>query len=204
MAQGKRHQREHLAYLTARILAQDGSLDFAQAKRKAARQAGITNPQHLPDNREIEEALRSWQSLYQQDELPLRRKALRTLALRVMNNLQAFNPYLVGSVLNGNPGPHSDINIQLFSDQQKEFEMLLLNQRIQFDGQTKLVKLGDRTFSAALYSFTQEGVMINLQLLPENAERISPKSADKRALERARISQLEELIHQEDFSISAA
>ncbi|MCC6068719.1 hypothetical protein LHV13_05970 [Ferrovum sp. PN-J185] len=194
MAQGKRQQRERLAYLAARLLAEDGSIDFAHAKRKAARQAGITNPQYLPDNREIEEALRSWQSLYQQDELPLRRLYLRRIALAVMQDFLAFNPYLVGSVLNGYPGPHSDINIHIFSDQQKEFEMVLLNLGIDFTSETKSVKLGDRTFLAEQYSFYQEGVVINLLLLPENAERISPKAPDKRALERARINQLKELI----------
>ena len=204
MAQAKRQQRDYIAYLAARILAQDGSLDFAQAKRKAARQAGVTNPHNLPDNREIEDALRSWQSLYQQDELPMRRLSLRRIALAVMNNFLAFNPYLVGSVLNGNPGPHSDINIHIFSDQQKEFEMTLVNLGIDFASQSKAVKLGDRTFMAELYSFYQEGVVINLLLLPQNAERIAPKSNDKRALDRARVGQLKELIDQEDLSISAA
>ena len=204
MAQGKRQQREHIAYLAARILAQDGSLDFAHAKRKAARQAGVTNPQHLPDNREIEEALRSWQSLYQQEELPLRRLSLRRMALAVMKDFVEFNPYLVGSVLNGHPGPHSDINIHIFSDQQKEFEMVLLNLGIDFTSQSKSIKLGDRAYMAELYSFYQEGVVIHLLLLPEKAERVSPKSNDKRALERARVGQLQELIDQEDLSISAA
>ena len=40
--------------------------------------------------------------------------------------LADFDPHLTGSVLNGTAGPHADINLQLFTDLQKEVEFLLM------------------------------------------------------------------------------
>ena len=65
-----KHQdmRRRIAHAAARILAEDGSLDYGSAKRKAARQLGAPDSGSLPDNQQIEEALRSYQALYQADE----------------------------------------------------------------------------------------------------------------------------------------
>ncbi len=62
--------RRHIAYLAARLMAEDGVADYATAKVKAARQAGLGDAHQLPDNSEIEEALREYQELYQKDEQP--------------------------------------------------------------------------------------------------------------------------------------
>jgi hypothetical protein len=57
--------RRHIAYIAARMIAEDGIADYATAKQKAARQAGLADMNLLPDNQEIEEALREYQGLYQ-------------------------------------------------------------------------------------------------------------------------------------------
>ena len=44
--------RSHLAYLAARLIAEDGVGDYASAKQKAARQAGLADANLLPDNSE--------------------------------------------------------------------------------------------------------------------------------------------------------
>lgn len=43
-----------------------------------------------------------------------------------MEQLSAYDPHLTGSVLNGTAGKHSDINLQLFTDDEKEIEFLLM------------------------------------------------------------------------------
>src|SRR5262249_44501735 len=60
--------RRHLAHQAARLMAVDGVADFAAAKWKAARQAGLADSNLLPDNEEIEEALREYQALYQSED----------------------------------------------------------------------------------------------------------------------------------------
>jgi hypothetical protein len=118
--------RRRIAHAAARLLAEDGSLDYGSAKRKAARQLGAPDSGSLPDNQQIEDALRSYQALYQADATRELLVRLRQTAIDYMEQLAAFDPHLTGSVLNGTAGPHADINLQLFTDDQKDLEFLLL------------------------------------------------------------------------------
>jgi hypothetical protein len=123
-----KHQdmRRRIAHAAARMLAEDGSLDYGSAKRKAARQLGAPDSGNLPDNQQIEEALRSYQALYQADATRAQLALLRKTAIEYMERLADFDPHLTGSVLNGTAGPHADINLQLFTDHQKDVEFLLM------------------------------------------------------------------------------
>ena len=126
--------REQLAHQAARLIAEDGISDFAFAKRKAARQLGASDTQHLPSNQEIEMALHTYRALYQQDSHPDILDQLRREALSCMHLLEPFHPYLTGSVLSGTAGEHSDINLTAFSDDAKAVMLLLLKHNIDFEG----------------------------------------------------------------------
>ena len=67
-----RNVRARIADIAARLISSDGVDDFALAKRKAARQIGVTDNRNLPTNEEIEAALDVYRQLYQVDEHPLR------------------------------------------------------------------------------------------------------------------------------------
>ena len=118
--------RRRITQAAARLLAMDGSQDYGSAKRKAARQLGAPDSQNLPDNQEIEDALREYQALFQTDEVRARLSLLRQIAIEYMAQLSAYDPHLTGSVLNGTAGKYSDINLQLFTDDEKEIEFLLM------------------------------------------------------------------------------
>src|SRR5688572_8616537 len=136
--------RLHIAYLAARMIAEDGVADYASAKQKAARQAGLSDANLLPDNSEIEEALREYQGLYQSEEQPAHLRHLREVAVKVMRDFEEFRPVLVGSVLNGTAGQHSDVNLQLYTDDAKALTMFLLNRRYRFEEGTTSVRRGGR------------------------------------------------------------
>jgi len=123
-----KHQdmRRRIAHAAARILAEDGSLDYGSAKRKAARQLGASDSGNLPDNQQIEDALRSYQAIYQTGETRAHLALLRQTAIEYMEQFADFDPHLTGAVLNGTAGPHADINLQLFTDHQKDVEFLLM------------------------------------------------------------------------------
>lgn len=127
--------REEIAIACARLIAEDG-LDYASAKRKAARQllgdARIAGD-WLPDNDQIEAELHEYVALFLGDTQPAELLRLRRIALFWMEKLEAFSPYVTGAVLNGTATAHSDIHIQTFSDNQKDVPIFLLNQRIQYD-----------------------------------------------------------------------
>jgi len=133
--------RRRIAYVAARILAEDGSLDYGSAKRKAARQLGAPDSDNLPDNQQIDEALRSYQALYQADETRAQVALLRQAAIEYMEQLADFDPHLTGSVLNGTAGRNTEINLQLFTDDQKEVEFLLMRLKIPY--QTAEYRMSD-------------------------------------------------------------
>lgn len=118
--------RRLIAEAAARLLALDGSQDYGSAKRKAARQLGAADSQNLPDNHEIENALRDYQALFQADAARNQLGQLRKVAMEYMEHLRDYDPHLTGSVLNGTAGKHSDINLQLFTDHEKEIEFWLM------------------------------------------------------------------------------
>jgi hypothetical protein len=126
---------EEIAQSAARLIAEDG-LDYASAKRKAARQLfGDTRVagEWLPDNDLIEEELREYIALFQSDTQPDELRRLREAALDWMRRLAEFNPYVTGAVLNGTANAHSDIHLQIFTDNPKDVAIYLLNQNVQYD-----------------------------------------------------------------------
>jgi hypothetical protein len=162
--------REQLAHLAAKLMAEDGIADHAFAKRKAARQLGAADTQHLPSNQEVDEALHSYRILYQQDSHPGILYQLREEALDAMRLLASFHPYLTGSVLSGTAGEQSDINLMLFSDDEKAVLLFLLKHNIEFEDSEWITRIGGHEESVPSYTMTSEsGTPIHIVVLPENA-----------------------------------
>jgi hypothetical protein len=127
--------RAEIAAVAAKLIAENGA-DYAMAKKKAAKQLlGNTRirGEIMPDNAQIEEEVRIYNDLFLGESQPTRLLHLRKLALRLMDELVQFSPYLTGSVLNGTAGEHSDIYLQLFPESAKEVEIFLINKNIDFE-----------------------------------------------------------------------
>ena len=187
--------RTQIAYLAARLMAEDGVADYASAKQKAARQAGLADANSLPDNSEIEEALREYQGLYQSEEQPVRLRYLREVAVKVMRDFDDFRPVLVGSVLNGTAGMHSDVNLQLYTDDAKALTMFLLNKRYRFEEGTTSVRRGGRMEEVPRISLEVDDAVVTLTVLDRDDERYAgrPRSDDEAPL-RARLEQVEAML----------
>lgn len=162
--------REQLAHQAARLMAEGGITDHAQAKRKAARQLGAVDTQHMPSNQEIDHALHSYRALYQHDSHPEALRLLREEALDKMHMLAAFHPYLTGSVLSGTAGVESDINLMLFSDDEKAVLLFLLKHKLDFEDGEWRVRIGGHDELVPSYTLTAaSGIQTHLVILPENA-----------------------------------
>lgn len=187
--------RRHIAYLAARLMAEDGVADYATAKQKAARQAGLGDAHQLPDNSEIEEALREYQDLYQKDEQPAQLRRLREVAVKVMREFDDFRPALVGSVLNGTAGQFSDVNLQLFTDDEKALTMFLLNKRYRFEEGSKSVRRGGRLDEVPRITIEVDDVTVTLTVLDPDDERSSARArCVDEAPQRARLADVEALL----------
>lgn len=187
--------RSRIAHLAARLMAEDGIEDHALAKRKAARQAGVLDSRQLPGNEEIDEALRAYRMLYREGEHQGHLRALRDKALRAMRELDQFNPYLTGSVLNGNAGKYADINLQLYTDNAKAVELYLIDRRIPYRaGQVRLY-FNASARTVPVFTVHDGDTEIQLTVLCIEDLRAAPRaSPDGRPLERARAQAVQELL----------
>lgn len=174
--------REQLAHHAARLMAEDDITDYAFAKRKAAKQMGAADTQHLPSNEEVETALRSFRALYQSESHPLILRQLREQALDAMRLLSPFHPYLTGSVLNGTAGEQSDINLSIYSDDEKSVLMFLLKHNLPFVGGEWNVHLMGREKTVPSFTLnTETGVPLHIAVLPENARHSGSRKPETHA-----------------------
>jgi phage tail protein X len=174
-------RRTQIANAAARLIAEHGLADYAQAKRKAARSLGLPDSTPLPENAEVDSELRSYQRLFQNDEQSERIAHLRRKAVEMMTIVQRFNAYLTGPVLDGSAGRYAEIDIQLFTDSAKDVEIFLLNQHLDF---AHSVPRTDR--AEAVLTIDDDDAVINLIVYPAHQERVSFKTRDGRVRPHAR------------------
>lgn len=181
--------RSQLAALAARLLAEDGISDIARAKRKAARQLGLPQNAALPDDAEVEAALRAHQRLFHEEEQQARQQQLLAIAARLMTVMQRFNPYLTGAVLDGTAGRYAEIDIQLFADSAKDVEIFLLNEKLCFRHSTPRTERAE-----AVLTLVADEATVNMVIYPRTEERVSFRTRDGRPRTRARLATVRRLL----------
>lgn len=169
-----RDLRAEIAYRAARLIAEDGVTSVLAAKRKAARQVGVTEAGFLPDNDEIDAALRSYQSLFQGETQRRECRALREIAVKVMYRLRHFSPWLVGAVLNGSANRFSPIELEIVEYDAKKLEMFFLCEGIRFDTRViaAIAQRGGATLcDVSIYEVLFSECPVSIALYPIRAAR---------------------------------
>lgn len=176
-------------------MAEEGVLDYSYAKQKAARQAGLADSCSLPDNREIEAALREYQGLYQSERQPAELRHLREVAVKVMREFAEFSPLLVGPVFSGTANQFSEVTLQLFADDPKSLALFLVNRRRRFDQEERRVRVGDDWADVPQYRFEVDGVPVRLAVYARGDEHLAPMARpDADGPQRARLADVEALL----------
>lgn len=169
--------------------------DYAFAKQKAARQAGLADSHALPDNREIEAALREYQGLYQSESQPEELRHLREVAVKVMREFAQFNPLLVGAVLNGTANQFSEVTIQLFADDAKSLALFLVNRRYRFEQAEKRVRVGEDWADVPQFYLEVDGAPVTLSVYALGDEHLAPRGRPEADVpQRARLADVEALL----------
>lgn len=178
--------RQRIAQIAARMMAEDGIEDVGVAKRKAARQAGAPDTRNLPDNTEVEAALREHLQLYQTDEQSDRISALREDALELMAWLQRFQPHLVGAALAGQAGRYAEVDLHVFADSPKDIELFLINRNIDFSSREARFWVAGEPRSVPVYEIDgpQSGARIAV-FEPDDLRHPVRSSQDGRPMDRA-------------------
>lgn len=190
-----RQQRLQVAEEAARLLMEGGAGDPESARRKAAARFGVRDEALLPTGDEIREALDARQRLFQPTlRTDLRR--LREAALEAMGFFSAFDPRLVGPVLDGGPGPDATIVLHLHADDPDALARLLQDRRIPARQRSRRLRLErGQAVDLPAWQFEADGLGFELLLLPPGALRQAPLDAlDDRPMARASAAAVRRLL----------
>ncbi|MDB5929791.1 MAG: hypothetical protein JWR60_1498 [Polaromonas sp.] len=130
-------------------------LEYGPAKRRALKQLALPARTALPDNEELEDAVREYIAVFCADTQPTELAALRELALTWMQRLADFRPYLAGAVWHGTATRLSDIYIQLFCDDPKSAEIALIEHNVDYEPRTVTGFTGGSVEALSLSSLCQ-------------------------------------------------
>lgn len=191
--------RQRIAFEAARILVDQGSHDFPAAKRKAAERLGCTDRRQLPDNAEIELALREYQRLFRNERQSVELMRLRRLAAEAMEAMAVFSPRLVGPVLEGSADAHSKVQLHLFADAPEQIALFLMDRHIPYQlSERSLRYRGGTAQNCPIYRFRAGETEMELTVFPSICLRQSPLSPlDDQPQRRASLAQLRELLEKD-------
>ena len=122
---------EEIAAAAARLIVDEG-MDWGPAKQRAARDLGAPRTA-LPNNDEVESAVREHIAIFHAETQPAELRALRELAAEWMARLAEFRPHLAGAVWRGTATRLSNVHLQLYCDDSKAAEIALLDRGVTFD-----------------------------------------------------------------------
>ena len=125
---------QEIAATAARLVVEEG-MEYGAAKRKALRALGRSGAGRstLPGNEQIEDEVRDYLALFCADTQPAELLALRRLALTWMERLAEFRPHLGGAVWRGTATRLSAIHLDLYCDDTKSAEIMLINKSVDYD-----------------------------------------------------------------------
>ncbi len=187
--------RERLIQEAARIMAEQGVRDFQLAKRKAADRLGARDTRNLPQNREIQAALRDYQRLFGGAAQKERLRSLREAAVEAMEFFATFRPRLVGDVLDGTAGEFSDVHLHVFVDTPEEVALFLLEHEIPFDTDERRFRFGDEYVFLPVYRFVAGDARFDLSVFDSRGLRQPPHSrVDGQPMARAAVDDVRRLL----------
>ena len=160
------NNRSIVASRAAEIIMEEGVTDYLFAKRKAAKFLGLLTNDNLPSNHEIDNALKEYRNIFQEQVDSETIVKIKKEALNIMTLFKDFNPHLTGQLLEGLIPKFPKIQINLFTDNLKEVEYILLNKNIAFDIKDKLYqdKLSKKKSTKTIPAFILEGLWFPIEL----------------------------------------
>lgn len=191
------HLRSAVAQEAARLMAEHGINDFLVAKRKAAERYGVIDGAILPRNKEIEEALASYQRLFGGEQHASTLQGQREVAMKAMRLLGKYEPRLVGPVLSGTATEHSGIQLHVFSDSPEAVYLDLADRRYEYEVFERKMKMTpERWASVPSVRFEMESEMVEAFVFPRDGIRQAPVSpVDGKPMRRAGMAELESLTY---------
>ena len=189
------HARLRVAAEAARILAEEGVLDYHLAKRKAAERLMEAGKSSLPTNEEVEQALHDHLNIFQSGQLAERIARHRRVAIAAMRFLNNYSPRAVGNVITGIIPPHAEIQIHLCADNPEQIALTLMEHNIPYDESKRRLRFGgDRYREIPTCRFTAENTIVELVVFSPSDFREPPLNPiDGKPVRRVALKEMEHL-----------
>src|SRR5262245_10833261 len=191
--------RQAIALEAARLMYERVETEYFTAKRKAAKRVcrQQVKSEDLPSNAEIREQIQLFARLHEGENRTRHLREMRLDALRLMRLLRAFRQRLVGSVMTGHVRKGSDIDVPLFTDSVGLVTDLLEQEGLQYDVERKqVVKHNEARVFTHVHVYGRFN--FELTVYPEDkAHYVFRSSVTGKAIERASVRELEELMQVE-------
>jgi hypothetical protein len=130
-----------VANLAAQMIMEEGIKDYFFAKKKAAKSLGLNENVSLPTNLQIDKAIEEFHKIFNQDTNIEFLEHFKDQALNVMDLFKSFKPHLMNELTKGIIPKFPEIKINLFADNIKDIEYVLLNSEISYEfSETKMYK----------------------------------------------------------------
>ena len=196
--------RRQIAFLAAQLMYSRQESEYFTAKRKAAGRLGVKyrfRPGDLPTNAEIRDQIQAMARIHEGDQRLVHLRDMRVEALRLMRKLARFRPRLIGSVWTGHVRQGSDIDIHLFSDNLSLVTATLDEYALPHQVERKrIVKYGEERVFTHIH--VDDRFPYELTLYPEDkVSYVFKSSITGKAIERASIAELEDLLRSENPGI---
>jgi len=122
-----------VANLAAQLIMEEGIKDYLYAKKKAAKSLGINENANLPTNSQIDKAIDEFNKIFSPNIDIEFLQQFKTQALEVMSIFKNFKPHLMNHLSQGVIPKFPEIKINLFADNLKDVEYVLLNSQLSYD-----------------------------------------------------------------------
>ncbi len=178
-------------------MAEEGVRDFLTAKRKAVDRLGLGgHRRYFPSNVQVEDALAQYQRLFRPEAHVDRLRELRECALRAMQLFIDFSPRLVGPVMTGVVGRHSEVDLHLFADSPEEVVVFLMQRDIPFEsGERRLRRASGVARVYPVFRFLAGEELVEVTVFAIDEIREAPASpVDGRPMKRGSMRELEALL----------
>jgi predicted nucleotidyltransferase len=173
--------------------------EYLRAKLKAARRVarGDFKPSDLPSNREIRDQVQAWAYLHEGEQRTANLRDMRLEALRLMRVLRLFRPRLIGSTLTGHVRRGSDIDVHVFSDSVEAVAAALDEEGFSYEVQRKRVRKQGQEQTFVHIHVTDRFPFELTIYRSDMAHYVFRSSITGKAIERASIAELEQLLERE-------
>ena len=193
------HQQDELVEEAARIMCEQGLVDYRAAKAKAAERLGVPAGTPLPANSQVHDAVLAYQQLFGGQRHHQQLQAMRETAIKAMELLEEFEPRLVGALLSGAIHDGHRIQLHAFADMPEALDFLLEDRGIACQPGERRYRVGKRdTRQFPMLQFEAGGHGIDVTIFPESGGRNPPLSpVDGKPMRRLTLTAARKLLEAE-------